>query len=131
MRLVVDANVVVQLQISGGELGPLSGHELVGPPLLMAEATSSIREQVYRGDIPADRGRGFVDGLGDLPITIVEPDGLRIAAWDVSIDLGWAKTYDAEYVALASLLRCRLLTVDTRLRRATSRLSYVIGPSEL
>jgi hypothetical protein len=73
MRLVVDANVVVQLQISGGQLGPLSGHELVGPPLVMAEATSSIREQVYRGGIPPDRGRGFIEGLAELPITIVEP----------------------------------------------------------
>jgi predicted nucleic acid-binding protein len=131
MRLVVDANVVVQLQISGGELGPLSGHELVGPPLVMAEATSSIREQVYRGEIPPDRGRGFVAGLADLPITILEPDGLRIAAWDVSIDLGWAKTYDAEYVALALLLACPIVSLDLRMQRGASRLVRVITPTEL
>ena len=131
MRLVVDATVVVQLQISGGKLGPLAGHELVGPPLVMAEATSAMREQVFRGEIPPDRGRGLVEGLADLPITILEPDGLRLAAWDVSIDLGWAKTYDAEYVALAVLLDCPIVSLDLRLQRGASRLVKVITPTEL
>ncbi len=131
MRLVVDATVVVQVQISGGKLGPLAGHELVGPPLVMAEATSAMREQVFRGEIPPDRGRGLVEGLADLPITILEPDGLRLAAWDVSIDLGWAKTYDAEYVALAVLLDCPVVSLDLRLQRGASRLVKVITPTEL
>lgn len=131
MRLVVDANVVVQLQISGGDLGPLSGHDLVGPPLLMYEATSSIREQVYRGDIPDGSGRGLVEGLANLPITILEPDGLRLAAWDVSVELGWAKTYDAEYVALALLLACPIVTLDLRMQRRASRVVRVVTPTEL
>jgi predicted nucleic acid-binding protein len=46
-------------------------------------------------------------------------------------EFGWAKTYDAEFVALAGLLRCRLITLDLRLRRASARLGYVIGPTEL
>lgn len=46
-------------------------------------------------------------------------------------EFGWAKTYDAEYVALALLLKCRLVTVDARLRRATERLGITIGPTEL
>ncbi len=43
--------------------------------------------------------------------------------------LGWAKTYDAEYLALAALLRCRLVTVDEALIRGTTHLGYVIRPS--
>ena len=131
MRLVVDASVVVQVQISGGHLGPLTGHELVGPPLLPAEVTSSIREHVHRGEIPPDAGRAFVNGLPDLPIAILEPDGLRTTAWDVSIDLGWAKTYDAEYVALALLLDCPVVTLDLRLQRGASRVARVLTPTEL
>jgi predicted nucleic acid-binding protein len=45
--------------------------------------------------------------------------------------LGWAKTYDAEYVALARLLGCRLVTLDARLRRGADRLGFVISPDEL
>ena len=131
MRLVIDANVVVQVQISGGGLGPLIGHDLVGPPLLMAEATSSIRELVYRGEIEPDLGRSFVAGLADLPIAIIEPDGLRTAAWDVSAELGWAKTYDAEYVALALLLGIAMVSLDLRMQRGASRLVQVITPTEL
>jgi len=131
MRLVVDANVVVQLQISGGDPGPLAGFELVGPPLLMAEVTSSIREQIHRGEIPRDRGRGFIEGLAALPIEIIDPEGLRVAAWDVSVDLGWAKTYDAEYVALGMLLDCPVVTLDLRLQRGASRIVQVVTPTEL
>jgi predicted nucleic acid-binding protein len=52
-------------------------------------------------------------------------------AWRIADELGWAKTYDAEYVALASLLDCRLVTVDGRLRRGADRLGFVVGPTEL
>ena len=45
--------------------------------------------------------------------------------------LGWAKTFDAEYVALALLVQGRLLTRDRRLRRGASRLVIVVGPEEL
>lgn len=34
-------------------------------------------------------------------------------------------------VALAQLLRCRLVTLDRRLRRAADRLGLVVGPDEL
>ncbi|MGH9115142.1 MAG: hypothetical protein ACRDWW_04860 [Acidimicrobiales bacterium] len=52
-------------------------------------------------------------------------------AWRLAEELGWAKTYGAEYVALARLLRCRLVTLDRRLRRGTERLGFVVGPGEL
>jgi predicted nucleic acid-binding protein len=56
---------------------------------------------------------------------------LGAAAWDLADRLGWAKTYDAEYVALARLLECRLVTLEPRLRRAANRLGFVVTPSEL
>jgi hypothetical protein len=49
----------------------------------------------------------------------------------VANELGWAKTYDANYVALARLLKCRLVTLDARMRRGTARLGFVVGPTEL
>ena len=61
----------------------------------------------------------------------MEDDRLGAEAWQVSNELGWAKTYDAEYVALARLLNCRLITLDARLRRTAGRVALVIAPSEL
>ena len=46
-------------------------------------------------------------------------------------ELGWGRTYDAEYVALARLLGCRLVTADRALWRGTRRLGFVVSPLEL
>jgi predicted nucleic acid-binding protein len=45
--------------------------------------------------------------------------------------MGWTRTYDAEYCALAELLDCELVTTDGRLRAAGQRLGYVFTPAEM
>jgi predicted nucleic acid-binding protein len=57
--------------------------------------------------------------------------GLTAEARRIADQLGWAKTHDAEYLALARLLKCRLLTTDAKLKVAASRLLNVIGPADL
>ncbi|MHB1999227.1 MAG: hypothetical protein ACYCSI_03455 [Solirubrobacteraceae bacterium] len=37
----------------------------------------------------------------------------------------------ANYIALARMLACRLITIDARMRRTTARLGFVVGPTEL
>jgi predicted nucleic acid-binding protein len=71
----------------------------------------------------------FADGT--LGIDECRPDGLTAEAWRIASDLGWAKTYDAEYLASANLLGCRVLTLDMRLRRGAERLGLVVRPAEL
>jgi predicted nucleic acid-binding protein len=43
--------------------------------------------------------RRFLEG--NLGITERRPADLTSTAWQIAHDFGWAKTYDAEYVALA------------------------------
>ena len=45
--------------------------------------------------------------------------------------LGWAKTYDAEYFALAHLEGDALLTVDARLAKRVSEFVEVLTPTDL
>jgi predicted nucleic acid-binding protein len=59
------------------------------------------------------------------------PDGLIKAAWRVADNLGWAKTYDAQYVALARMLACHLVSVDERLLRGVARLNIAVRPRDL
>jgi predicted nucleic acid-binding protein len=42
---------------------------------------------------------------------------LRRRAWQVADQLGWAETYDAEYVALTQLQADALITLDAELAR--------------
>jgi predicted nucleic acid-binding protein len=43
---------------------------------------------------------------------------LRRRAWEVADQLGWASTYDAEYVALTLLQADALITLDEELARS-------------
>lgn len=69
--------------------------------------------------------------LLSAPVTRREPRRLRREAWLIADNLGWAKIYDAEYVALARILDCRLFTVDDRLRRGAARIVEIVGPRDL
>ena len=131
--LVVDASLVVEWCAAEErrQLRELLEDELYAPRLLWSEACSALHERAWRGDIePAAADLARVR-LASAAVKASAPRGLTDEAWRIAELLGWAKTYDAEYVALASLLRCRLVTVDARLRRGADRLGFVVGPTEL
>ena len=57
-----------------------------------------------------------------LDVALVDDRQLQVPALDVARRLGWARTYDALYVALALRLGLPLVTADSRLRRGAERL---------
>ena len=110
---------------------PLSKEQLVAPYLMWSEASSVLHELKWRKEIPDDLAAIAMERLAAAEISPRRPKGLSGEAWRIADRLGWAKTYDAEYLALARLLKCRLLTTDAKLKASGSRITNVIGPSEL
>ena len=134
--LVVDASLAVELLLdpAGSETeSPFSQHELVAPPLLWSEAPSVLHELRFRGEISDELADQALQRLLDstVPIREVRPNDLTATAWQLATELGWAKTYDAEYIATAQLLGCKLVTIDNCLRGGTERLGIVITSADL
>jgi predicted nucleic acid-binding protein len=115
-RFVVDCGVVLRLASEG--LDVRGGHELLAPTLLRSQTLSALHEAVRRGDLPADVAREHLARIGKMPIRLLGDAVLRRRAWEVADQLGWASTYDAEYVALTLLQADAFVTLDKKLARS-------------
>lgn len=130
MTFVVDASLTIDLCTSprGFDATPVP---LVAPPLMWSETRANLRLALWRHELSRDAADRAHEALLRAPVQRRDPDGLGAEAWAIADELGWARTYDAEYLALARLLGCRVLTEDRRLRRGADRLGLVILPEEL
>jgi predicted nucleic acid-binding protein len=115
-RFVVDAGVVLHLATEEVEVSDV--HELLAPTLLRSQTLSALHEAVQRGELPADVARERLARIGRMPIRLLGDAVLRRRAWDLADRLGWASTYDAEYVALTQLQADALVTLDAELARS-------------
>lgn len=128
--IVLDATAAVDAALVPRRLERLSRHSPVAPALLWSEATSTLRELVWRDHLTAGEAQLALDRLLDAKIERRASKRLYEEASALARELGW-KTYDAEYVALARMLGCRLVTLDGRLRRGAARFAEIVGPSDL
>lgn len=80
MRVVVDASVIVQVCLAGTDLGPLMAHQLVAPPLLASEVTSTLSELAYRSEVPTVDAREALRAFGAVPIEYERPSTLASTA---------------------------------------------------
>jgi predicted nucleic acid-binding protein len=129
--LVVDAAVVITICLSEIGLKALGREEHVAPHLMWSEASSVMHELRWRKEISGELAAIALNRLAAADIRPRRPKGLIEEAWRIADRLGWAKTYDAEYLALARLLGCRLLTTDAKLKASGSGVVTVIGPVDL
>ena len=114
-RFVVDAGAV--LHLAAGDVVVSEAHELLAPTLLRSQALSALHEAVVRGELAADVARDRLTRVGQMRIRLLGDAVLRRRAWEIADQLGWASTYDAEYVALTQLQADALVTLDEELAR--------------
>ncbi|TML03447.1 MAG: type II toxin-antitoxin system VapC family toxin [Actinobacteria bacterium] len=114
-RFVVDCGVVLHLASEGSEVP--AEHKLLAPTLLRSQTLSALHEAVHRGEMPPDVARERLARIRALPIRLLGDAVLLRRARDLAEQLGWAETYDAEYVALTQLQADAFVTLDTELAR--------------
>ncbi len=116
---VVDASLIAALVFAEPEMADARRHLLpyrpMAPTLLPLEIANVAMNKLRRGRGVAQELRNALADLDAMGLTLlaVEPlDVFDIASrWSLS-------AYDAAYLALASTLRCPLLTFDRRLAEA-------------
>ena len=128
-RFVVDCGVVLELAQEHFELP--AGHELLAPTLLRSQTLSRLHEAVHAGELDPEVARERIARVNALPIRLLGDAVLRRRAWEVADQLGWAETYDAEYIALTHLQADAFVTLDRRLTRAVGAIVTVATIEEL
>jgi len=114
-RFVVDASAVLHLVSNGIEVS--AAHELLAPTLLRSQTLSALHEAVVRGAMSAKVGLDRHRLISRMPIRLLGDAVLRRRAWEIADQLGWASTYDAEYLALTQLQAGAFVTMDADLAR--------------
>jgi predicted nucleic acid-binding protein len=92
-------------------------HELLAPTLFRSQTLAVMRERVTRNEVSAEAAQDQLERLWNIKIRYLGDAVLRRNAWRFAEQLGWADTYDAEYVALTKLQGDALVTLDERLAR--------------
>lgn len=129
--LVLDANVALAAAARGSDFERLGDDELVGPPLLWPEARSALHVARVRGIVSEELAQRSLAALESGQIRERRHRRLGQETWRIADELGWLKTYDAEYLALVSLTGAALATLDRRMQRAAERLGLGVDVSWL
>ena len=128
-RFVIDAGVAIR--IAAGEITVAPEHELVAPTLLRSQVLSTLHEAVQRGELSDADALARLGRLHRLSIRLLGDGVLRRRAWDVATSLGWASTYDAEYIALTQLQADAFVTMDADLARRVEKIVAVASVDAL
>ena len=130
MGAVVDASLlVVALTASGQEArwcrAALDQSDIAAPEMALAETTNLFRRMELSGGITRLESTSAHNDLLDLGIELYPFRPFAGRVWELRANL---TAYDAWYVAVAEELDWPLLTLDSRLSRASGPRCKVIAP---
>lgn len=95
---------------------------LVAPPLLFAEVTSVLRRHVHLGIVLPQEAILALQELFGIPISVVQSPDVYLRALEFASRLGQARAYDAQYLAVAEIHGCTIVTMDRGLYQSARTL---------
>ena len=101
--------------------------QLVGPELILAEASNILRRLEQSGGISRIEATGSHNDLLQLDIELFPFAPFAKRVWELRGNL---TCYDAWYVALAEALDCPLATLDRRMARASGPICPILSPPD-
>ena len=128
--LVLDSSAIVALLVDGGTTGDwvastLRSNQLAAPELAMFETANVLRRQQLAGRLERVEATLAHEDVLSLPLQLWPYLPLATRIWELRDTL---TVYDASYVALAELLGAPLITLDSRLRRASGPRCNIVTP---
>ena len=112
-RYVIDCSSTLRLASASSTIAPED--KLFAPTLWRSEVLSAVYQAVRRNELSEDDARERLDYANALTIRLLGDLVLRRRAFELARDLDLETTYAAEYVALAQLQKCTLVSADAQL----------------
>lgn len=121
MTVVVDASAVIAALVDSGPDGQwaesmIASNPLVAPHGMPVEAMNILRRAALAGDVSDDMACVAYRDLLDLRVTLFPYEPFAERIWELRRNV---TAYDGWYVALAEALGVPLVTLDSRLGRAS------------
>ena len=131
MLVVLDASVALRVALESEGFSLLNGHQLAAPGILRYEVLSALHAALWRGQVTRELADIASSRLAKAPIEYTTDARVLERAWGVAEERGWAKLYDACYIALAALRHCPLVSADERLLRGVRGAVETLTPAQL
>src|SRR5690554_4008259 len=118
-RYGIDAGVAIRL---AQEDAPVAAeHELVAPTLLRSQVLSALHRESMRGELTEADAQDLLARIRTMNIRLLGDRVLQSVAWKIADQLGWAETFDAEYIAVTKLQADAFITLDSELAKSAQQ----------
>jgi predicted nucleic acid-binding protein len=126
--LVVDANMAVAVASADESFASLfPGATIIVPWLFHVEVRSALHRAAHMRVLDPADARMLVERVSAWGVESEDPRGHGARVWAIADGLGWAKTYDAEYLAIAQAAGCPIASLDRRVIAAAKRLGIEVA----
>jgi predicted nucleic acid-binding protein len=129
-QVVVDASFLLKLFLPEASSDLVEKHwkewiensvEVIAPTLIIFEASSVLRNKVFRGTLANVDASELIDKMRHIDLSLIYEPELLDLAWEIGTLLKVPTLYDCFYLAVAKLLNVPFWTADKRLYKSVKK----------